>query len=199
MTIRQKFLQTVYPAYVKLSRLSEKKSRILTNETIVPPVSFYYLQGELPGEKPLDFKTFKGKKVLLVNTASGCGFTEQFDQLQKLYKQYNHALVVLAFPTTDFDTDNNNDEQIALFCKENFRVSFPILKKSVVKKTKSQNNIYKWLTNPVENGWNSQPPIWNFCKYLVNEEGMLTGYFGSAIEPLGSEILKTITPWPPKG
>jgi glutathione peroxidase len=75
-------------------------------------------------------------------------------------------------------------------------VSFPILKKTVVKKNKSQNNIYKWLTNPAENGWNSQPPLWNFCKYLVNEEGMLTGYFGSAIEPLGSEILQAIERMP---
>lgn len=157
-------------------------------------MSFYSLQGELCGDKRLDFKTFQGKKVLLVNTASGCGFTEQFDQMQKLFKQYNAELVVIAFPTNDFDTDNNNDEQIALFCRENFRVSFPILKKSSVKKSKSQNNIFKWLTNPAENGWNSQPPTWNFCKYLVNEKGILTGYFGSAIEPIGKEIINAIRP-----
>jgi glutathione peroxidase len=194
MTIRQKFLQIVYPVYVRLSRISKNKSRVLLNNKTAPPVSFYSLQGELCGDKQLDFKTFQGKKVLLVNTASGCGFTEQFDQMQKLFKQYNTELVVIAFPTNDFDTDNSNDEQIALFCRENFRVSFPILKKSSVKKSKSQNNVFKWLTNPSANGWNSQPPTWNFCKYLVNENGILTGYFGSAIEPIGKEIINAIRP-----
>lgn len=177
---------------MQLSKVSEKKTRILTNDIIVPPVSFYSLQGELCDNKWLDFKILKGKKVLLVNTASGCGFTEQFDQLQKLYKKYNNELVVLAFPTTDFDTDNSSDEEIAIFCRENFRVSFPILKKSIVKNGKSQNNIFKWLTNTEKNGWNNQAPTWNFCKYLIDEDGKLVGYFGSAIEPMGKEIIAAI-------
>ena len=192
MTIRQKFLKLVYPAYVQLSKVSEKKTRILTNDLIAPPVSFYTLLAELPEKKWLDFKTLRGKKVLLVNTASGCGFTEQFDQLQRLYKQFNNELVVLAFPTTDFDTDNSSDEEIAIFCRENFRVTFPLMKKSVVKNQRFQNSVYNWLTDPQENGWNSHPPTWNFCKYLIDEEGKLIGYFGCAIEPMGKEILAAV-------
>ena len=193
MTIRQKFLQIVYPAYVRLSRVSSNKSRIITNREIVPPVSFYSLYGELRDGTMLDFNTLKNKKILLVNTASGCGFTEQFDQMQKLFKQYHNELLVLSFPTNDFGEEKADDNEIAIFCKENFRVSFPIMKKSVVVNKRFQNSIFHWLTDPAENGWNSQPPTWNFCKYLVNENGLLIGYFGSAIEPAGKEINKAIS------
>ncbi|MFT3932501.1 MAG: glutathione peroxidase [Chitinophagaceae bacterium] len=188
MTIRQKFLQIVYPAYVKLSRLSKNKSMVLVNESATAPVSFYSLTAELCDGKGIDLNLLKGKKILLVNTASGCGFTEQFDQMQTLYKKYSDQLLVLAFPTNDFKEEKYDDEKIAMFCRENFRVSFPIMKKSSVIVKRSQNNIYKWLTNAEKNGWNNQSPTWNFCKYLINEEGMLIGYFGSAIEPLGKEI-----------
>ena len=191
-TIRQKFLQAVYPAYVRLSRVSPNKSRVLTNTDLVPPVSFYSLQAELRNGEPFDFGTLKGKQVLLVNTASGCGFTEQFDQLQQLYKRYNHELVVIAFPANDFGEEKSDDAQIAVFCQENFRVSFPIMKKSEVKRGRQQNRVFQWLSNPSHNGWNSQQPSWNFCKYLVNEKGILTGYFGSAIEPMGKEIIAAI-------
>lgn len=191
-TIRQKFLQVVYPAYVRLSRVSPNKSRVLTNTDLVPPVSFYSLQSELANGLFFDFNTVMGKKVLLVNTASGCGFTEQFDQLQQLFKQYNGELVVIAFPSNDFGEEKNNDAQIAIFCQENFRVSFPLMKKSPVKRGRVQNKVFQWLSNPSHNGWNSQQPTWNFCKYLVNETGMLTGYFGSAIEPLGKEIKEAL-------
>jgi glutathione peroxidase len=133
MTIRQKFLQIVYPAYVRLSRLSPNKARVLlSNENVIPPVSFYSLHGELCDGKSLDILALKGKKILIVNTASGCGFTEQFDQMQTLYTQYKDKLMVLAFPTNDFNEEKNDDEAIAIFCKENFRVHFPIMKKSIV-------------------------------------------------------------------
>ena len=188
MTIRQKFLRFVYPAYVRLSRISPNKSMVLLNDTAIPKLSFYALQATLTDGSLLDFGSLRGKKVLLVNTASGCGFTEQFDQLQLLFKEYNGALVVLSFPTNDFGEEKSNDEAIAIFCQENFRVSFPIIKKGFVKPGKDQHMVFTWLTDPDQNGWNSRPPRWNFCKYLVNEHGMLTGYFGAAIEPLGDEI-----------
>jgi glutathione peroxidase len=191
-TIRQQFLQFVYPAYVKLSRVSINKSRVLSNHDIMPPVSFYSLQSELPDGKLFDFNSLKGKKVLLVNTASGCGFTAQFDQMRQLFEEYENKLVVIAFPANDFDQEKNNDEQIAIFCRENFRISFPLMKKSTVKRGRHQNKVFQWLSNPAHNGWNNQEPTWNFCKYLVNENGMLTGYFGSAIEPIGKEIKEAI-------
>lgn len=189
MTIRQQFLRTVYPAYVRLSKhISKNKAQILLNQQCSAPISFYSLQAALRNDEPFSFHSLKGKKVLLVNTASGCGFTEQFDQMQQLFKQYKGELVVIAFPTNDFGEEKASDEEIAIFCRENFRVSFPIMKKTVVKKARQQNSVFEWLANPAKNGWNHQTPTWNFCKYLINEQGMLTGYFGSAIEPGGKEI-----------
>lgn len=192
MTTRQKFLQIVYPAYVRLSRLSQNKSKVLLNDSIVPPVSFYSLTGELHNGELLDFNSMAGKKVLLVNTASGCGFTQQFDQMQSLFKQYKNELVVLAFPANDFGEEKKDDEKIAIFCRENFRVSFPIMKKSGVITKRSQNNIFRWLTDPAKNGWNSQAPTWNFCKYLINEDGMLIDFFASGVVPTGTEIKKAL-------
>ena len=191
-TIRQKFLQLVYPAYVKLSRVSINKSRVLSNHDIMPPVSFYSLQSELPDGKLFDFNSLKGKKVLLVNTASGCGFTAQFDQMQHLFKEYNSTLAVIAFPANDFDEEKNNDEKIAIFCRENFRVSFPLMKKSTVKRGRHQNKVFQWLSNPAHNGWNNQEPTWNFCKYLVNENGELVNFFSSSVSPFSDEVLNAI-------
>ncbi|HTL07111.1 MAG TPA: hypothetical protein VL307_02600 [Chitinophagaceae bacterium] len=192
MTVKQQFFKAVYPLYVRVSKLSENKRKIILHAPMVPLVSFYGLTAEDGNAASFNLKDLAGRKILLVNTASGCGFTQQFDALQQLYKRYQEKLVVLAFPTTDFDRDDSNDEQIALFCKEQFRVSFPIMKKSVVKNGRRQNAVYRWLTDPQQNGWNLQPPTWNFCKYLLNEQGMLIGYFGAAIEPLSTEITTAI-------
>jgi len=184
----------VYPAYVRLSRVSPNKARVLlAKEATAPPVSFYSLSAELRDGSRLDFADFKNKNVLLVNTASGCGFTEQYDQMQRLFKAFKEDLVVLAFPTNDFGEEKSNDEEIAIFCRENFRVGFPIIKKGVVKKGKLQHAVFNWLTDPHKNGWNSQQPLWNFCKYLVNKEGLLIAYLGSAIEPTGDEIQELVT------
>jgi glutathione peroxidase len=140
-----------------------------------------------------DFGQLKGKKVMLVNTASDCGYTGQYDDLQKLSEQYKDKLVVLGFPANDFkEQEKGTDEEIAQFCKINFGVDFPLMKKSSVKKGDDQNKVFQWLTDPAKNGWNKQQPSWNFCKYMVDEEGRLTHYFASTIEPLSKEITKVI-------
>ena len=193
MTGRQKFLKAIYPAFVFINKLAGKNITLLSNERAAPLVSFYSLKTVLNDGTAFDFALLKGKKVLLVNTASGCGYTQQYDQLQSLYKQYNDKLVVLGFPANDFkEQEKGTDEEIALFCKANFRVSFPLMKKSVVIKKREQDNIFKWLTDSSMNGWNNQAPSWNFSKYLVNEQGVLINYFGPAIEPLGEEIKKAL-------
>ena len=137
----------------------------------------------------LDIASLKGKKVLLVNTASECGYTGQYEQLQKLYSRYNNQLVVIGFPANDFkEQEKGTNEEIASFCKKNYGVTFPLAEKSIVVKTAGQNNIFQWLTDPAKNGWNSQAPTWNFCKYLVNENGVLIDFFASGVEPTGEEI-----------
>ena len=199
MTGRQKLLKAMYPMLVWLSKKSPKNSTLLSNEKkTVAPVSFYSLKAVLNDGKEFDFASLKGKKILLVNTASDCGYTGQYDQLQKLYSQYNNNLVVIGFPANDFkEQEKGTNEEIASFCKKNYGVSFPLAEKSVVVKKSGQNSVFQWLSDPAKNGWNNQEPVWNFSKYLVNEEGMLVDYFGPAVEPTGKEIQDAVSPQKP--
>lgn len=189
MTVRQKILKTVYPLMMWATRKADKNVKVLTNLKESPKVAFYSLKDSLNSGKELDFSSLKGKKVLLVNTASDCGYTNQYADLQALQEKFRDQLVVLGFPANDFkEQEKADDEKIASFCKVNFGVSFPLIKKSVVIKSDAQNPVFKWLSDPSLNGWNSQAPSWNFSKYLVNEEGQLTDYFDPSINPMGEEI-----------
>ena len=134
-----------------------------------------------------------GKKLLVVNTASDCGYTGQFAGLQELYEKHKNSLLILGFPANDFkEQEGGDDKQINEFCQVNYGVTFPILKKSRVVKGKDQNPVFRWLSDPNKNGWNDQEPVWNFSKYLIDENGKLLGYFGPAISPLDPEIVKRI-------
>ena len=193
MTYRQKILKAVYPAWMWWSRLTGINKTELFNKTVQPPVSFYSLKAILNNGNELDFSTLKGKKVLLVNTASECGYTNQYDDLQKLYEKYNNSLVVIGFPANDFkQQEKATDDEIAQFCKLNYGVTFPLIKKSVVIKNDQQHEVFQWLTDAAKNGWNNKQPSWNFSKYLVNENGVLTNYFGPSISPLSKDVLTAI-------
>ncbi len=175
--------------FVWLSKLGDKNADTLSNKKAVPQVAFYSLKGTLINGKELDLSALKGKKVLLVNTASDCGYTKQYSDLQKLYSSYKDKLVIIGFPANDFkEQEKGSDHEIAEFCKQNFGVEFPLMKKSIVVRDANQNAIFQWLTDSSKNGWNNKAPSWNFSKYLVNEEGMLTNYFGPAIDPSGETI-----------
>ena len=194
MTARQKFLKAVYPMWMWFAGKKGINTKNLANEKASPNIPFYSLQDTLIDGTAFDFAKLKGKKVMLVNTASDCGYTGQYDDLQKLSEQYKDKLVVIGFPANDFkEQEKGNDEEIAAFCKLNFGVSFPLMKKSSVITGVNQNKIFDWLTDAAKNGWNSKVPSWNFCKYIVDEEGRLTNYFGSTVEPLGKEITSALS------
>jgi glutathione peroxidase len=194
MTIRQKILKTVYPAFTMYKRLFGRRTKNLSNDKLIaPPESFYTLSAKLNNGDELNFNNLKGKKVLLVNTASDCGFTPQYDELEKLFEQNKDRLTVIAFPANDFkEQEKGSDEEIARFCKLNFGITFPLVKKGSVLKGKDQQPVFEWLTDAHKNGWNNKQPSWNFAKYLVNEQGMLTDYFDPAVSPLSKEIKKAI-------
>jgi glutathione peroxidase len=193
MTIRQKILKAVYPALMWYTKLRGKNVTQLSNEKKSPPVSFYSLKAIANNGSEMDFSQYKGKKVLLVNTASDCGYTDQYDALQKLYEDNKDSLVVLGFPANDFkEQEKGTDEEIAQFCKLNYGVTFPLMKKSSVVKGAEQNAVFKWLTDSTLNGWNTKPPSWNFGKYLVNEEGILTNYFGSSVSPASIDVINAV-------
>ena len=180
MTFRQKLLRSFYPLIMKLGG-----GKTLAQQGIEPPVSFHTLSVTLNNGTVLPFGTLKGKKVLLVNTASDCGYTHQYEALQKLADKYGSKLLIIGFPANDFkEQEKGTDEDIAQFCKLNFGVSFPLAKKSVVIQTSEQHPVFQWLTQATQNGWNNVPPKWNFSKYLINENGQLTHVFDPGIDPL---------------
>ena len=193
MTYRQKVLKAVYPVLMWFTKLTGTKSKQLENKDKEPPVSLYTLQAIANNGDTISFDSYRGKKILLVNTASNCGYTNQYEDLQKLSEQYSGKLVVLGFPANDFkEQEKGTDEEIAEFCKVNFGVSFPLMKKSVVIQSAQQNPVFQWLTDPAKNGWNNQYPTWNFSKYLVNEKGMLVNYFDPSVSPLAKEVTEAI-------
>lgn len=193
MTWRQSILKALYPLVMWFSRSGDIGTILNNDKNILPQRSFYDLSAISINGDTINFSTFKGKKVLIVNTASNCGYTEQYNDLEKLYKEQKGNLIVLGFPANDFkEQEKGSDDEIAKFCKQNFGVTFPLMRKSSVVKGYSQHEVFQWLTDKNKNGWNSQQPVWNFSKYLINENGVLVNYFGTAISPVGDEIQKAI-------
>ena len=175
------------------SKLAKKNVDALSNSVkAIPPVSFCSLKFITTDDKEVSFEKFKGKKVMLVNVASFCGYTSQYDGLEKLYKEYGDKLVVLGFPANNFgEQEPGKDEEIASFCRRDYGVTFPILKKSSVLDP-DKNVVYQWLSDKKLNGWNDQEPTWNFCKYIVDENGILTNFFAAAIAPDSEEIKQAL-------
>ncbi len=193
MTTRQKILKAGYPAMMWFTKLTGVNSKALSNKGVTAPESFYNLPAVLIDNSTINLDQYKGKKILLVNTASDCGYTGQYEQLEKLYQQHREKLVILGFPANDFKgQEKGNDLAIASFCKLNYGVSFPLFKKSKVINGTDQNEIFKWLSQKNKNGWNEQAPTWNFCKYLIDEQGRLTHFFASSVEPSSQEVLAAI-------
>ena len=173
---------------------SKKKVKTKPQSIITPMASksFYDFTMKSIEGKEINFSEYKGKKVLIVNTASECGFTPQFVELEELHEKYKDKLVLLGFPANNFGgQEPGSNEEIATFCQRNFGVTFQLFEKSDVIGT-NQNPLYKWLTHKEQNGWNDQAPSWNFCKYLINEKGELLKFYSAAVNPMSDEVLKAI-------
>jgi len=184
MTLRRKILKWIYPLLRKAAEKGNNGLVLENKKNSTPPTSFYSLTMTDNKGQTIPISAYTGKYILLVNTASDCGYTPQYADLQKLYEQYADKLIVLGFPANDFkEQERGTDDEIASFCQINYGVTFPLAQKSVVMPGSIQNPVFKWLTTPALNGWNNQPPVWNFSKYLVNPEGILTHYFGPAVAP----------------
>jgi glutathione peroxidase len=194
MTIRQRVLKTVYPAFTWWNKITGKNSKVFTNETELAPVqSLYDLSITLNNGEMVPLSKYKGKKMMLVNTASNCGFTDQYNALQQLFMENENKLIVIGFPANDFkEQEKGNDEEIAQFCKLNYGVTFPLVKKSSVLSGAEQHPVFQWLSDKNKNGWTNKKPSWNFSKYLVNEEGTLINYFDPSISPVSKEVIEAI-------
>ncbi|MDR7128174.1 glutathione peroxidase [Algoriphagus sp. 4150] len=175
-----------------ISKTHISKAKIETLSKKAVSKSFYdFKMKDLNGAE-VDFSTFKGKRIMVVNVASKCGYTKQYEALQKLYSEHGDKLVILGFPANNFGgQEPGSNDEIKSFCSENYGVTFPMFEKVSVKGF-DKHPIYRWLSDAELNGWNNEEPSWNFCKYILNEEGELIKFFPSKVEPLDQEILDII-------
>ena len=185
MGIIRRIINKLYGIRMKISKLTGMGITIKSNNTkINSPESFYTLKAKATNGEEVDFEKFHGKKTLVVNLASQCGFTPQYNQLEELFQLNKNNITVLGFPSNDFGgQEPGTDEEIEQFCKVNFGVSFPLFQKDHVKGVDKQP-VYQWLSDAKKNGWNNEDPSWNFCKYLIDEEGNLEKIYSSSVSPL---------------
>ncbi len=154
--------------------------------------SFYALSAENINGEIISMSAYTGKKVLIVNVASQCGYTPQYEGLQTLYETYSDSLVVLGFPSNDFMwQEPGSNSEIKKFCQRTYGVTFPMYSKIHVKGRK-QHPIYEWLSDSTLNGWNHVNPSWNFNKYLLDKKGNLVEWFGADVEPLDTLITRNL-------
>jgi len=150
---------------------------------------FYNFKVTALDGKEIDLSQYKGKKVLLVNTASECGYTPQYADLEELHNTHGDKVVILGFPANNFGgQEPGSNEEIAQFCQKNYGVSFQMMEKVSVK-GEDRHPLYAWLA---ENAPNHEEPNWNFCKYLVNEQGEVMAFFPSKVKPTDEEIVMAI-------
>lgn len=137
----------------------------------------------------IDFAAFKGKKILIVNTASECGYTPQYKDLEKLYTAYKDKLVIVGFPANNFgQQEPGSNKEIKSFCEKNYGVTFPLAEKISVKGT-DMAPIYQWLTQKSKNGVLDAVITWNFNKFLLDEAGRMIAKFESSTAPMDDEII----------
>lgn len=155
-------------------------------------MSFYDLTINSIDGKEMRMSDFKGKYVLCVNVASKCGYTPQYEDLEKLYEQYQGKLVIVGFPCNQFlGQEPGTSEEIVSFCQKNYGVTFPLTEKIDVK-GKNQHGVYQWLTQKSLNGVADGNVKWNFHKFLISPEGEWLAEFPSGVKPLDTELTSLI-------
>lgn len=166
---------------------SKSSVSIMTKETI------YQFKVEDLSGKPFDFASLKGKKILIVNTASKCGLTPQYKELEALYKQYSaKGFVIVGFPANNFASQEpGTNEEIEAFCELNYGVTFPMMSKISVKGA-DMDPIYQFLTQKAKNGLQDSEVEWNFQKYLLNEKGELEKVIAPQTVPSDASIVNWV-------
>jgi glutathione peroxidase len=188
MSLKRKIISSLYPLQMKLSKMTGKGILVYENkDNVKASQDFYSLKATQNNGEEISFEKFRNKKVLIVNLASLCGYTPQYEELQKLYERAEN-LIILGFPANNFGSQEpGSDKEISNFCKLNYGVTFPLFKKNDVTGNDKQP-VYQWLTDKNKNGWNDEEPKWNFYKYLVNEKGNLQKVFSSAVAPMNISL-----------
>lgn len=161
-------------------------------EAATAPATVYDFTVKSIDGKDVKLSQYKGKKLLIVNTASECGYTPQYKELEELYKKHGDKVTVLGFPANNFGgQEPGTNEQISTFCEKNYGVTFPLFSKISVKGDDTAP-LYKFLADKTKNGAVSDAPSWNFCKYLVDEQGRVVAFYPSKVRPLSEELVAAI-------
>lgn len=164
---------------------------VQATETNATTMSFYDLSAKTIDGEDFSFSDLKGKRVLIVNTASECGYTPQYEPLQELYDNYGgDEFTIIGFPANNFGSQEpGSDEQIKTFCTQNFGVTFPMMSKIDVK-GENMHPVYAWLTSKDLNGVDNAEVEWNFNKFLIDEEGYWVAKYASSTSPVDEEIIR---------
>ena len=171
------------------NQAQNNKKTMETQTPIVTETIYQFKVTDLYG-KEFDFATLKGKKILIVNTASECGLTPQYKDLEAIYKKYKELnFVIVGFPANNFGAQEpGSNEQIAKFCEMNYGVTFPMMTKVSVKGN-DMNEVYQFLTQKSKNGLQDSEVEWNFQKYLINEQGQLVKVLSPRVLPTDAAIV----------
>jgi glutathione peroxidase len=171
---------------------SLNKNLVINNSTMERASIHDFKVQDLEGNQ-FDFSTLKGKKIMVVNTASKCGLTPQYKDLQELYEQFKaDDFVIIGFPANDFmSQEPGTNEEIATFCERNYGVTFPMMNKITVK-GKEMHPVYQFLTQKAKNGVANSEVEWNFQKYLLNEKGQLDMIISPKTSPIDEKIINWI-------
>ena len=161
------------------------------NETDKVTPSVYDFTVKTIDGKDVKLSKYKGKKLLIVNTASKCGFTPQYKELEELSKKYGSQVTVLGFPSNSFNQELTSNAEVASFCEKNYGVTFPLFETVAVKGSDAAP-LYKYLSDKTKNGAVADAPSWNFCKYLVDEKGHVVKFYSSNVTPLSPGLLADI-------
>jgi glutathione peroxidase len=176
-----------------MKRISTFLVLIISVSGIFAQTTFFDFKVKDINGDSVDLSIYRGKKILVVNTASYCGYTPQYADLQDLWEQYGpDDFVILGFPSNDFGSQEpGSDEDIKDFCTSNYGVTFPMMSKIKVKGTEI-HPLYNWLTKKSENGVMDAPVQWNFQKFMINPDGSLHGYVPSSTSPKVAKITSWI-------
>lgn len=189
-------MKSIFLLFISLSAFSinscaQKDNKTNAVKTEISSI-YQFKVTDINGEE-FDLANLKGQKVMIVNTASKCGLTPQYEGLEELYKTYkDQGFTIVGFPANNFlSQEPGSDEDIAAFCQKNYGVSFPMMSKISVK-GKDMNEVYKYLTTGKLNGLEDNSVGWNFQKYLINKEGFLEKVISPKTKPLDAEIVDWI-------
>ncbi|RFP65822.1 glutathione peroxidase [Hymenobacter lapidiphilus] len=182
---------TSAPATMPATATTPVTPTAMSESTSVATSVYDFTLNDINGQ-PVPLSRYRGKKLLLVNTASECGYTPQYQELEELSRQYGGQVTVLGFPANNFGgQEPGSDAQIASFCEKNFGVTFPLFSKVSVAGPDAAP-LFQYLGSKAQNGVTDEKPTWNFCKYLIDETGHVVAFYPSKVKPMGEELLSAI-------